>query len=86
MKPELISWERSSCATSSFSMAHRKPYVLPGGTEQKYHPFFVYVDEAHRYVTDDVEGLLTQARKFGIGVTLAHQYLGQLGKPGDKIL
>ena len=66
-------------------MAHRKPYVLPGGTEQKYHPFFVYVDEAHRYVTDDVEGLLTQARKFGIGVTLAHQYLGQLGKPGDKI-
>ena len=37
-------------------MAHRKPYVLPGGTEQKYHPFFVYVDEAHRYVTDDVDG------------------------------
>ena len=66
-------------------MAHRKPYVLPGATEQKYHPFFVYVDEAHRYVTDDVEGLLTQSRKFGIGVTLAHQYLGQLGKPGDKI-
>ena len=36
-------------------------------------------------MTDDVEGLLSQARKFGIGVTLAHQYLAQLGKPGEKI-
>ena len=68
-------------------MTHRKPYV-PAGKHRakKYHPFFVYVDEAHRYMTDDVEGLLTQSRKFGIGVTLAHQYLAQLGKPGDKIL
>ena len=66
-------------------MNHRKPYALPGSIEKKFNPFFVYVDEAHRYVTDDVEGLLTQSRKFGIGVTLAHQYLGQLGKPGDKI-
>jgi len=66
-------------------MMHRKPYVLPGTTEEKYHPFYVYVDEAHRYMTDDVEALLSQARKFGIGVTLAHQYLGQLGKPGEKI-
>ena len=66
-------------------MTHRKPYVLPGTAEKKYHPFYVYVDEAHRFVTDDVEGLLTQARKFGIGVTLAHQYLAQLGEPGEKI-
>jgi DNA helicase HerA-like ATPase len=66
-------------------MAHRKPYVLPGSDEEKFNPFFVYVDEAHRYVTDDVEGLLTQSRKFGIGVTFAHQYLAQLGKQGEKI-
>jgi hypothetical protein len=66
-------------------MTGRKPYVLPGATDKKYHPFFVYVDEAHRFITDDVGGLLTEARKFGIGVTLAHQYLAQLGKPGEKI-
>lgn len=65
-------------------IAHRKPYQLPGG-EPKFHPFYVYVDECHRYVTDDIESLLTQARKFRIGVALAHQYLAQLGKPGDKI-
>ena len=84
-KPPLISWERSSCATSSFLWRTASRTSYPARTEQKYHPFFVYVDEAHRYVTDDVEGLLTQARKFGIGVTLAHQYLAQLGKPGEKI-
>ena len=66
-------------------MKRRKPYVLPGSTEQKYNPFFIYVDEAYRFLSGDVELLLTQARKFGIGVTLAHQYLGQLGKPGDQI-
>ncbi len=66
-------------------MKFRRPYYSPGSSEKTFHPFFVYVDEAHRYVTEDVEGLLTQARKFGIGVTLAHQYLAQLGKPREKI-
>ena len=66
-------------------MAHRKPYQLPGDEALKFHPFFIYVDECHRYVTDDIQGLLTESRKFGIGVTLAHQYLAQLGKPGEKV-
>lgn len=66
-------------------MTHRKPYQLPEDAALRFHPFFIYVDECHRFVTDDVESLLTQARKFGIGVTLAHQYLAQLGKPHDKI-
>ena len=66
-------------------MTYRKPYQVADSDELRFHPFFVYVDECHRYVTDDVEGLLTQARKFGIGVTLAHQYLAQLGKPHDKV-
>jgi hypothetical protein len=66
-------------------MTHRRPYALPRSDHPRFHPFFIYVDECHRYVTDDVEGLLTQARKFGMGVTLSHQYLAQLGKPHDKI-
>ena len=66
-------------------MTHRKPYVLPGTTEEKYHPFFVYVDEAHRYMTEDVGSLLFEARKYRIGLALAHQFLAQLGKPGEKI-
>ncbi len=65
-------------------MTHRKPYVLPGQAPA-FHPVFVYVDECHRYMTDDAASLLFEARKYGIGVTLAHQYLAQLGKPGDKV-
>jgi hypothetical protein len=64
---------------------HRRSYTLPGTTEKKYHPFFVYIDEAHRYMTDDVEAVLSQARKFGVSLTLSHQYLAQLGKKGEKI-
>jgi Helicase HerA, central domain len=64
---------------------YRRPYVVPESGEQKFHPFFVYVDEAHRYMTDDVEGLLKEVRKFGMSVSLAHQYLAQLGNPGDTI-
>lgn len=41
-------------------------------------PFFVYVDEFQNFVTDALATMLSEARKFGLGLTLAHQYLGQL--------
>ena len=67
-------------------MTHRKPYVLPGTTEKKFHPFFVYVDEAHRYMTEDVGRPLNSRRASSRSAsTLAHQFLAQLGKPGEKI-
>lgn len=66
-------------------MTHRSPYRTAGSDQLAFHPFFVYVDECHRYMSEDIQGLLTEARKFGIGVTLAHQYLAQLGLPGEKI-
>jgi hypothetical protein len=42
-------------------------------------PTFVYVDEAHEYFDDRVETILNQARKYKVGLTLAHQHLDQLG-------
>lgn len=39
---------------------------------------FVYVDEAHDYFDDNIENLLNQARKYRVGLTLAHQNLDQL--------
>lgn len=39
--------------------------------------FYVYLDEAHRFVTDSLEDMLVEARKFGISMTLAHQYMRQ---------
>lgn len=41
-------------------------------------PTFVYIDEAQEYFGDDVETILTQARKYRVGLTLAHQTLDQL--------
>lgn len=41
-------------------------------------PTFVYVDEAQEYFGDDVETILSQARKYRVGLTLAHQTLDQL--------
>ena len=39
---------------------------------------FVYVDEAHEYFDNTIDELLNQARKFRVGMVLAHQNLEQL--------
>lgn len=41
-------------------------------------PCFVYIDEAADYFDDRIGSLLNQARKYKIGMTLAHQNLDQL--------
>jgi hypothetical protein len=44
------------------------------------HPVMVYVDEAQNYLNlpTDLGDALAQARGFGVGLTLAHQFLDQL--------
>ena len=41
-------------------------------------PAFIYIDEAHEYVDEHMAFLLNQARKYRVGLTLAHQNLDQL--------
>jgi hypothetical protein len=41
-------------------------------------PFIVYADEFQHFVTDAVATILAESRKFGLGLVLSHQYLGQL--------
>ena len=38
---------------------------------------FVYIDEAHDYFDDSINNLLNQARKYKVGLILAHQNLDQ---------
>src|SRR4051795_6133006 len=38
---------------------------------------FVYIDEAHDYFDESIENLLNQARKYHVGIILAHQNLDQ---------
>lgn len=42
--------------------------------------FFLYIDEFQNYVTDSIESILSEARKYRLGLIIAHQYLGQLQK------
>lgn len=42
-------------------------------------PVMVYVDEAQDYFDQNVGLILSQARKYKVGMVMAHQYLGQLG-------
>lgn len=46
--------------------------------EQARRQFHLYADEYQRYATSDFATLLSEARKFSIGTTIAHQYLEQL--------
>ncbi|NOT54810.1 MAG: type IV secretion system DNA-binding domain-containing protein, partial [Deltaproteobacteria bacterium] len=41
-------------------------------------PVFLYIDEAQEYVDEQMALLLNQARKYRVGLTLAHQNLDQL--------
>jgi len=45
---------------------------------QDRHDFYLYVDEFQNIVTDTFENILSEARKYGINLTVAHQYVGQL--------
>jgi hypothetical protein len=41
-------------------------------------PFFLYVDEFQSFTTLSFVNMLSELRKFGVGLTLAHQFLHQL--------
>jgi hypothetical protein len=40
--------------------------------------FYLYVDEFQNVVTNTFENILSEARKYGLNLTIAHQYVGQL--------
>ena len=41
--------------------------------------FHIYCDEAHRFMTDALEDLIAETRKYSVSLTLAHQYISQFG-------
>jgi hypothetical protein len=44
-------------------------------------PFYVYIDEFQNLVTDSFASMLSEIRKYGVGLHLAHQYVDQLPEP-----
>jgi hypothetical protein len=48
-------------------------------------PFFVYIDEFQNYITPSLAQLLSGVRKYGVGLTLAHQDLRQIRSRSEDV-
>ncbi len=42
--------------------------------------FHIHCDEAHRFMTDSLEDIIAETRKYKVSLSLAHQYMSQFGK------
>jgi hypothetical protein len=53
---------------------------------ESHRAFHVYCDEAHRFLTEAVEDLIAETRKFNVSLTLAHQFMSQFNtQQGDAL-
>ncbi|MBI4065873.1 hypothetical protein HY412_01620 [Candidatus Kaiserbacteria bacterium] len=43
-----------------------------------YPPFYLYIDEFQNVTTDSIPGILSEARKYKLAMTVAHQFLKQI--------
>jgi len=49
--------------------------------------FYLYIDEFQNFLTDSISAILSEARKYGLDLVVAHQFIGQLtGKGGDNTI
>jgi len=48
--------------------------------------FFLYIDEFQNFTTNSICQILSEARKYGLGLIIAHQYIGQLVARGDTAI
>ncbi len=44
--------------------------------------FYLYIDEFQNFLTDSISAILSEARKYGLDLIIAHQFLGQLEEKG----
>ncbi len=45
---------------------------------QGYPPFYLYIDEFQNVTTDSIAAILSEARKYKLGLTVAHQFIAQI--------
>ena len=49
-------------------------------------PFWLYIDEAHNFVTPSIASILSGTRKYGMGMVLAHHSLEQFSRTNPTVL
>jgi len=72
---EDVSQILGSLLTTSIQTAAMRRAKLP---EQDREPFFVYIDECHSFITNSFATMLSEVRKYKVGLFLTHQYLDQM--------
>jgi hypothetical protein len=45
---------------------------------KEFPPFYLYIDEFHNITTDSIATILSEARKYKLSLTVAHQFIAQL--------
>jgi len=53
---------------------------------EKRNNFYLYLDEFQNFTTNSIAQILSEARKYGLGLVVAHQYIGQLVKNNDTTI
>ncbi len=66
---------------SKLQMAAMARAELP---ESERKDFYLYIDEFQNFITDSISTILSEARKYRLNLTIAHQYLGQLVQEGNN--
>jgi len=51
--------------------------------EDERESFYLYIDEFQNFMTDSIASILSEARKYKLSLTVAHQYVNQLSEGGD---
>lgn len=60
------------------SMMAHAAYSRSNIPEQRRRPYFLYADEFHSFTTEAFAGMLSELRKYRLGLILAHQHASQL--------
>jgi hypothetical protein len=67
-----------------FSLLHIN--ALSRSATQNRKQFHIHCDEAHQFMTDTLESVIVETRKYGVGLSLAHHYLSQFSKENTDAL
>jgi hypothetical protein len=76
--PKGIIGEGPSALLGAFIVAHLQKAALSRANARVREPYYLYLDEFQNYTTDNIEDILSESRKYGLSLTIAHQYLEQL--------
>lgn len=53
---------------------------------KKRRDFYLYIDEFQNFLTDSISAILSEARKYGLNLVIAHQFISQLSRKGDNAI